>query len=486
MRFWLLTLLWVLVVQQSVSHADRRIALIIGNEDYPPEVGALANPHEDAELVADALQSVGFQLVGGSVVKDGDRSQIWQAVFEFQAALDAGGADAIGFFYYSGHGGSHEANRRRTNYLLPAKTRITSANQLPALGVSFPDIVAALGATSAGSIFVVSDACRNTLPFISDRGGAQLDRGFVPIGAAQRMLIAYSTADGETAPDDSKFAQALARYIPEKVSADRLFTLVGREVARQRVGGRYPVVSDRLGKDVFLAGTEAGSTVGQALSEPPITREVRVEVPVLSDDADAAFGSAFREDRLSVWQTFSERFPNYSQIAYVRSRIEALEGELDEEKEAQLAATRSRSQLFELPELPASQRRSLAIKVVDSSNLRNENVSLVDQILREDLVRQFNIVDANTYIQTDLALNIRPRFADWQVIQCDYLAIVEFSHLPSEGRISLSARLWDVNSSKSIPLNGSSGTRLASSSGNLTDLIRRLEAIIVEAVYQLA
>ncbi|MEO1474272.1 MAG: energy transducer TonB, partial [Pseudomonadota bacterium] len=50
------------------------------------------------------------------------------------------------------------------------------------------------------------------------------------------------------------FADALARFLPEKVSADRLFTLVGREVATRRTGERYPVVSDRLGRDVFLAG----------------------------------------------------------------------------------------------------------------------------------------------------------------------------------------------------------------------------------------
>ncbi|MEM9670147.1 MAG: caspase family protein [Pseudomonadota bacterium] len=236
------------------SIAQSRIALVIGNEDYPAQVGALNKPHEDAEKVAAALERIGFRLSGDGVVKDATREETWDAIERFQVELNAAGEDAIAFFYYSGHGGSHESGGRRTNYLLPAKTTITTARQLPRRGVSLTDLISALGDTSAASIFVVSDACRDTLPLTSNRGGAQPDRGFVPVSARNRMLVAYATADGSTAPDDGVFADALARLLPEQVSADRLFTLVGREVASRRTGGRYPVVSDRLGRDVFLAG----------------------------------------------------------------------------------------------------------------------------------------------------------------------------------------------------------------------------------------
>ncbi|MEO1476514.1 MAG: caspase family protein [Pseudomonadota bacterium] len=494
-RIWLFALIWVLATQLVIAHAEPRVALIIGNEDYPPEVGALANPHEDAELVASALQSVGFELVGGSVVKDGDRSAIWQAVFDFQAALDAGGEEAIGFFYYSGHGGSHEANGRRTNYLLPAKTPIISANQLPALGVSFPDIVAALSGTKAASIFVVSDACRNTLPFTSNRGGAQLDRGFVPIGAAQRMLIAYSTADGETAPDDSKFARALARYIPEKVSADRLFTLVGREVARQRAGGRYPVVSDRLGKDVFLAGV-AAPTLEQVQPEPPAAREVRVEVPVLSDDADAAFGSAYREDQLEIWQAFADKFPDYSEIDYVRDQISILSltnavratnnPQTSPLTGSVAAATRSNSnQNFD--QIPQVAQFELAIAYTGQLH---RPTSRYDLVLIRDVIESdfaallspyFQLTNPASFIQKNIDLDKRPRFSDWEAIGANYLVIVDVKSIGRDGYAEIAFRLWDVGKGELVPVDGKPGILLT---GQRSNIYAQIEASIVGAIYR--
>ena len=35
----------LLALAPSVAHADKRLALLIGNEAYAPTIGALANPH---------------------------------------------------------------------------------------------------------------------------------------------------------------------------------------------------------------------------------------------------------------------------------------------------------------------------------------------------------------------------------------------------------------------------------------------------------
>ena len=49
-------------VAVSAARAERRIALVIGNSAYKT-VAPLANPKNDAELMAEALRDVGFEVV---------------------------------------------------------------------------------------------------------------------------------------------------------------------------------------------------------------------------------------------------------------------------------------------------------------------------------------------------------------------------------------------------------------------------------------
>ena len=42
--------------------AAARVALVIGNGDYAAEIGKLKNPASDAQLMADALSGLGFEV----------------------------------------------------------------------------------------------------------------------------------------------------------------------------------------------------------------------------------------------------------------------------------------------------------------------------------------------------------------------------------------------------------------------------------------
>ena len=66
----------------STAHAQKRIALVIGNKDYKAGVGALTNPLNDIRLVSDALKSVGFDL--RKLVENGTRSEILGAIYAFR------------------------------------------------------------------------------------------------------------------------------------------------------------------------------------------------------------------------------------------------------------------------------------------------------------------------------------------------------------------------------------------------------------------
>src|ERR1700681_168341 len=79
------------------GHAEKRVALVIGNAAYrnmPP----LMNPRNDAADVGASLRELGFETI---VATDLDRSGMSDALDRFSRIAD--GAD-IAFVYYSGHG----------------------------------------------------------------------------------------------------------------------------------------------------------------------------------------------------------------------------------------------------------------------------------------------------------------------------------------------------------------------------------------------
>jgi Caspase domain len=82
------------------ASAEKRIALVVGNSAYR-NVPPLTNPANDAKLIAETLQSLGFELVGGSAQLDLDKPGFEAVVKRFGTLML--GAD-VGLFYYAGHG----------------------------------------------------------------------------------------------------------------------------------------------------------------------------------------------------------------------------------------------------------------------------------------------------------------------------------------------------------------------------------------------
>ena len=309
-RILIAALLFMMLAGQDL--AEQRYALLIGNEDYPASVGPLNNPHEDVARIKDALIAAGFPAANIQVVNDATQSEINLAVAGFSSKLKKAGNEGIGFFYYSGHGGSAEASGVRANYLIPAKTPLTGSEQLPILGVPMSGLIDSLAAANAKAVFVVSDACRNTLPFTSTKGGAT-DKGMVRVVKRSGLFIAYATADGATAPDDGSFSRALATRLKQKgLTADRAFTLAFREVAKRRPGNALPFSTDGLTSDIYLAG--------RAIVPKPLV--------VLPDDESQALGIAISSGDLDKLHAFQRQFPNSKSIDLVNRYV----GELTTER----------------------------------------------------------------------------------------------------------------------------------------------------------
>jgi uncharacterized caspase-like protein len=239
-----LSLLFCASIEQAAARPDApppfvprepRIALVIGNADYADAM-KLANPANDAALIGGTLRKLGFDVI---LVTDARQKQMQRAIVDFGDRLAAAGPNAVGLFYYAGHGVQLEGQ----NYLVPTDADISREVDVEIDGVSADLVLKQMAFAGSRVNIVILDACRNN-PLTPDfrSAAAAAVEGFAEIRTKPKgTFIAYSTAPGEVAVDGndghSPFAKALAG-------------------AMQRPGLDLPEVFQQVRQDVLAATDE--------------------------------------------------------------------------------------------------------------------------------------------------------------------------------------------------------------------------------------
>ncbi len=145
----------------GVHAAERRIALVIGNNRYA--IGPLRNPVNDAMAMAAALREVGFTV---TVLTNIDRRKMREAIETFTGELRRGG---MGLFYFSGHGSQYEGE----NYLAPLAD-IHSEVDVRYEAVAANWIVRKMEEAGNHLNVVILDACRR-IPLLGCHAQAKMD-----------------------------------------------------------------------------------------------------------------------------------------------------------------------------------------------------------------------------------------------------------------------------------------------------------------------
>ena len=204
MPVWLRLALAFLVAALMVGEAQagKRIALVIGNSAYTA-VSPLANPKNDADLMAKTLRSVGFEV---TKLTDADQRAMKQAMLDFGRKL-RGGVEA-GLFYYSGHG----VQAKGENYLIPVDAAIKDEGELDLQAIDVNAFLQVMDNADSKVNIIILDACRNN-PFAASARSAT--RGLAMLDAPRGTYIAYSTGINQVAEDgdgkDSPYTEALAK-----------------------------------------------------------------------------------------------------------------------------------------------------------------------------------------------------------------------------------------------------------------------------------
>lgn len=181
---WLVTV-FTLIICLPTQAMSSRVALVIGNKDYPK--APLDNPVNDAQDIKAALEQVGFKVI---YRENANLTTMNEAVREFIHNLQK---NSVAVVYYSGHGAQADGN----NYLIPIDADITSEAELKARGYDAGIILDEMKEADNLINVVILDACRNN-PFKGARGG---QNGLATMSGPRGTIIAYATAPGSVAGD---------------------------------------------------------------------------------------------------------------------------------------------------------------------------------------------------------------------------------------------------------------------------------------------
>jgi TPR repeat protein len=246
--------------EEHNGEPSRRLALVIGNKDYPWK--PLANPVNDATDVAAALEQAGFK---GNVqrVFNAQHDAMKRAVRDFVASVHPGD---FAFVYYSGHG----VEVKGINYLLPVDLPANaSEDEVEDDGVSAQRIASDLDDHGAAVKVIVLDACRdNPIKASRSAGG-----GLAPMEGLGSLIV-FATEAGRTASDNSAsrnglFTQYLLKALTAKgVALDDAVRDVSRQMAADTNRQQVPAIYGLLERPVYLFTGPVTVTVAPAPMPP--------------------------------------------------------------------------------------------------------------------------------------------------------------------------------------------------------------------------
>ena len=320
--------------------AADRYALVIGNGKYT-SVDPLPNPPNDVRLVSEALKKVGFEV---TLLVDADKRKMDRAARQFARELDEAGKNAVGVFYFAGHGVSYEGE----NWLLPVGVDIKEGVDIEYEAFSANKILKLMENARNATDILILDACRNS-PFrgFSLSGTRAVSRGMSRMDAPQGSFIAYSTAPGAVAYDGdgnySPFAEAFAAELdtPGNSIGDMMIEVRKRVRASTAKLGPRPQTpwdsSSLTGRFSFVPGKKTTATASAPASVTP-ARQNAASGPSTAESADDRLWASIKDSTdAGEFDYYLRQYPNGRHAGLAKFRRDKLVEKADAEKARQEA-----------------------------------------------------------------------------------------------------------------------------------------------------
>ena len=162
------------------SQGGARVALVIGNANYPDAEAPLKTPVADAHLMSDALKQFEFSVVGGANLS---AEQTRKELDKLYGLLTPGSTAVI---FFSGY--AIQSNYK--NYLVPVDAQIWSEGDARRDGFDLESVLDKIHRAGATLQIALIDASRRT-PY--DRRFRSLSAGLAPVSVPTGAMVMYSS-----------------------------------------------------------------------------------------------------------------------------------------------------------------------------------------------------------------------------------------------------------------------------------------------------
>jgi Caspase domain len=272
------------------AHAEKRVALVIGNNDYK-NVPKLQKAVNDARTMGDTLKQLGFSVL---VAENQNRQAFSETLLAFDKAVEPGDT---AFFFYAGHGFEIAGQ----NFLLPTDVPAATEGQEELVrdaSILADRVIERLQNKQARTAILVFDACRNN-PFeragtraVAGGGGlapmTQLPEGVFSVFSAGPRQTALDRLSNDDANPNSVFTRTFAKELLQPgenlVQVAQRTRRLASEMAETVKHKQIPVYFDQMVDDVFLNGTAKADAAKPAEPAQQLAALPPVSVPRIPKD----------------------------------------------------------------------------------------------------------------------------------------------------------------------------------------------------------
>lgn len=363
------------------AHADRRVALVIGNSAYK-SAPKLGNPVNDATLVGGMFKKAGFDSV--DVRLDLSASEMRRMLREFAGrSRDA----EMAVIYYAGHGIELDGN----NYLIPTDATLETDGDV--LDETIPVERALFAVEPAKQLrLIILDACRDN-PFAKTMkrtlASRAVGRGLAKVEpTSPNTMIAFAAKAGSTASDgdsrNSPFAAALVEHLPKPgLDLRKAFGFVRDDVLKATSYKQEPYVYGSLGgDDVPLVAVKPAATGPQANPQEAVRRDYELALQLGTRDG---------------WEAFLAAYPDgfYANLAKGQlNKIAAEETRAGAEQKAKAAEQEKARLVAERAQKAEQEKAAAAAKAAEEARIAAEKQKQIEQARAEAAEQQRKVAEA--------------------------------------------------------------------------------------------